>query len=281
MQNELILNHITTGENMPPFKKEFEDYQQVVHLYLNKTGKHLFESDIVNRYREGVTLESLFEQNPKRYIPGFMMVKDGIRQNTWYDTWGIDEITREQPFFDYFFIIKLRHLSLLDIDEHLTFHLDYSFKNNKQDYFRFLRLAMRQYEDKLNPNIIHTVNEWIEASQSNALNEGVRADGKEKKIRGRMHREAGDKLTCLNQAQTALLITFMQKAGMILKDDYLNYTQAGNAFHLLTGYSPDTIRQQLGTKGAIEGVKFEDYRELHEAVTRLAALIEAETRKNK
>lgn len=279
-EHNLILNHITYGESVPPFHKNFEEYKQVAHLFLNHKGKYLFESDILNDYSEDVTLETIFAQNPQRFIPGVMKEKDGIRQKTWYDIWGMDEIIRSDDFFDYFFICKLRHQSLLDIDEFLSFHLDYSFKNDKPGYFRFLQLSLRQHGKMLSFQVIDTVQEWIAFTQSQT-DQGAAAENEEK-IKGRMAREAGDRLTCLNLNQTALLIEFMQQAGIILKSDYLNFAQAGKAFNLLTGYSAHSLRMQLGTKGLTENaIKHEDYKELYEAILKLVSLIEPKTHPHK
>lgn len=283
-EHNLILNHITYGESVPPFHNNFEDYKQMAHLLLNHKGKHLFESDILRGYSEGVTLETLFAQEPQRFIPGSLKEKDGIRQKTWYDIWGMDEIMHDDDFFDYFFICKLRHQSLLDIDAFLNFHLDYSFKDDKQAYFRFLQLSLRQYGDMLTEQVKTTVQEWMNATLSK-LN-GDQSEGtdneKEEKIKGRLAREAGDHLTCLSLNQTALLIEYMQQAGIILKGDYLNFTQAGKAFNLLTGYSAHSLRLQLGTKGLTENtVKHEDYKELHEAILKLASLIGSKTKRHK
>lgn len=283
-EHNLILNHITYGESIPPFHNNFEDYKQMAHLFLNHKGKHLFVSDILSMYSEGVTLETLFAQEPQRFIPGSLKEKDGIRQKTWYDLWGMDEIMRGDDFFDYFFICKLRHQSLLDIDDFLNFHLEYSFKNDKQAYCRFLQLSLRQYGDMLTEQVETTVQEWMAAVQSKGhddQSEGTDHE-KEEKIKGRLAREAGDHLTCLSLNQTALLIEYMQQAGIILKGDYLNFTQAGKAFNLLTGYSAHSLRLQLGTKGLTENaIKHEDYKELHEVILKLASLIGSKTKPHK
>ena len=241
-----------------------------------------FEEDILSEYIEGTTLEKLFSQNPDQYLQGMNQTKNGKREKTWYDIWGMEEIERNDDFFDYFFVCKLRHLSLLDIDSYLSFHLEYSFKNNKQEFFRFLQLAIRQHEKMLDAKISDTVNEWIKITETN--NQTPELSGKDEiekdeKIKGRMQREAGDKLTALSQVQTSLLIQFLQKNNIILKGNYLTFTQAGKAFNILTGYSAHTLRQQLGTKGEIEGVKHEDYKELYDIILKLAKSIEEKIRK--
>ncbi len=65
------------------------------------------------------------------------------------------------------------------------------------------------------------------------------------KTKGKIKRERDDKATRLNQEQTALLIYCLRKTQVILKDEYLNNKEAGQAFSILTGYSADTLRQNL------------------------------------
>jgi len=277
---KLILNDLTEAESVTPFNKGFEEYKKVAFLFLNHTGKHLFAEDILSRYREGAILEGIFEQENDRFIPGANHKKGDKMERTWYDVWSMDEIEQMDEFFDFFFACKLRHLSLLEIGDFLNFHFDYSFKNNRAEFQAFLNLSLSQYhETLLTPHIIEVINEWIKTDKPTDNPEDLNGSEKEEKIKGRIPREAGDHLTTLNLNQTAMLIQFMQQTGIILKGDYLTYTQAGKAFNILTGYSAHTIRQQLGTKGEIEGVKFEDYKELHEAITRIANLIEPKIHK--
>ena len=63
--------------------------------------------------------------------------------------------------------------------------------------------------------------------------------------KGKVKREAQDKLTCLNQEQTVLLMYYLQQERVLLKDEYLSDLDAGKAFEILTGYSQHTLRQNL------------------------------------
>lgn len=69
--------------------------------------------------------------------------------------------------------------------------------------------------------------------------------GKQAK-KGKIKREAQDNKTCLSQEQTVLLIYYLQQEGVLLKDENLRDTDAGIAFEILTGYSENTLRQNLG-----------------------------------
>lgn len=64
--------------------------------------------------------------------------------------------------------------------------------------------------------------------------------------KGKIKREAQDKKTCLSQEQTVLLIHYLREEKVLLKDEYLNDKDAGIAFEILTGYSQNTLRLNLG-----------------------------------
>jgi hypothetical protein len=274
----LVLNDITAGESVAPFNKDFEDYKKIAFLFLNHKGKYLFADDILKTYNKGMTLEKVLEQEKDRFLPGSNQKKGGKMQPTFYDLWSMEEVEKTDDFFDFFFATKLRQLSILEIGDFLSYHLEHSFKNKKQEFYKFLNLPLSQHQKLITPTIREAVNDWIKTNETASSGNSENPE-KEEKVKGRPPRQTGDRLTALNLNQTALLIQLMQQTGVILKGDYLTYSQAGKAFNLLTGYSAHTIRQQLGTKGEIEGVKFEDYKELHETLLRMASLIEGKTRK--
>ncbi len=92
-------------------------------------------------------------------------------------------------------------------------------------------------------------------------------------LKGRIKRSADDHLTKLNQEQTALLIEYLKKGRIILKDEYLNDKQAGLGFHILTGYSPDSLRIKLSEKG-ISNIKTKaNLKELYNALINITNLI--------
>lgn len=277
---ELILNHITAAETVMNLsenkKKSEEEYTQMAVLYLNHKGRHLFEDEILSLYREGKTLEEIFAQEPRRFIYRMNQRRNDKMEKAWYDIWGDDEIKSGDPFFDYFFACKLKHIDLLQIDEFLAFHLAYSFEYDQKTYLRFLSLTLRKYNQALMPEITDTVLEWIKMEEASGTE--LSGTGQPIKVKGRINREAGDHLTALSVTQTALLIEYLQKSRVILSGDYLNYMNAGKAFHLLTGYSSDTLRQQLGSKGQ-QTLKYEDYRELETIIEKLLKHIRADIEK--
>lgn len=276
----LILNHITHGEHIVNMQdpKKWEEYKKMAFIFLNHKGKHLFEEDILGSYREGMTLEKLFAQESDRFVQGANHKKDGKNQKTWYDLSAIEKIERKDDFFDYFFTCKLRHIGLLEIDSFLAFHLDYSFEGNKKDYFRFLNITLRQYQDKiLSPNIAETVKEWIADKEKETTLSGTT----ETKTKGKIKRTRDDSVTKLNQEQTALLISFLQTSKIILKEEYLKNNEAGQAFSILTGFSSDSLRQNLSKKELNLISTKKNLAAVSNAIISLQLLIEKELKEKK
>jgi hypothetical protein len=101
------------------------------------------------------------------------------------------------------------------------------------------------------------------------------------KPKGRPQREPDDTLTKLTQEQTALLIHYLREGKLILKGDYLNNKQAGEAFSLLTGYSSETLRQKLGEKELTRIKNKKNLDELINGMTRIKLLMEKEFKTKK
>src|SRR5215204_6086426 len=99
---KLILNEITSDESLPPFNGGFEAYKQTAFMFLNHKGKYLFVEDILTSYRNGMTLERLFEQEKGRFIQGCNQHKASKMQNTWYDIMSCEEICSSDDLFDFF-----------------------------------------------------------------------------------------------------------------------------------------------------------------------------------
>ncbi len=280
---ELILNHITAGEhimNAANPEKHIE-YKQMAHLFLNHKGKHLFEEDILSQYREGMTLERLFEQEQDRFVQGMNHKKDGKNQKTWYDLTAMEEIEREDHFFDYFFACKLRQINLLEIDAYLAFHLEHSFKDDWQEYSRFLNITLRKHQKMLGADIVETVMEWIKLSEADNNSTELSGNEKSAKTKNKKKRSRDDNVTKLNQEQTALLIHFMQVGKIILKDEDLNNKDAGQAFSVLTGYSADSLRQNLNKTELARISTKKNYDLVANAFTHLQLLIAKELKEKK
>jgi len=106
-------------------------------------------------------------------------------------------------------------------------------------------------------------------SDANTLSGSVKT---EKEInKSKIKRNANDKLTCLTQEQTALLLHYMQQERIFLKDEYLNNKDAGTAFELLTGYSQNTLRQKLSSVKEYQNKA--NLKEIHNLIVRLEILL--------
>ena len=151
--------------------------------------------------------------------------------------------------YDTFFAYKTRQLDLLKLDKFLDYHLLNYYGDNLAEFSRFLNLCIRKHDDKLlSPKHIQTINEWVslKEKQQEKQTQGLLDNQSYKTKKGKLKREAQDKLTCLNQEQTVLLMYYLQKEKVLLKDEYLTDMDAGKAFEILTGYSQHTLRQNLG-----------------------------------
>lgn len=99
--------------------------------------------------------------------------------------------------------------------------------------------------------------------------------------KGKIKREREDNLTRLNQEQTTLLVHFLQAGKIILRDEYLNNKEAGQAFSVLTGYSADSIRQNLSETELKRISNKKNLDSLSNALTSLQLLIDKERKEKK
>jgi len=99
-----------------------------------------------------------------------------------------------------------------------------------------------------------------------------------KKTKGRWSRSRGDNKLVLNQAQTVLLIHYLQWENIIFKEESLDNTLAGEVFSILTGYSAQKIRTSLGENELALIRNPKNLSELHNAIVKLEILIRKEIR---
>ena len=248
------LNHLTAGEYLQ-FSASFKEYSEAVLFMLKIKDDFLYEDYLIEEYRNEPEVETLIGDGrqamdaikdafPDRFISaGSRRKKEGEEfKPAWFDLWKEDYIiTPEHPSYNLFFTYKLRQTDILELDKFLNDFLENE-ADTKTDFIRFLKLTLRKHSKKLlQPEQIDTINEWItEQEKEPALSGTI-----EPKIKGKIKRERDDKVTLLNQEQTALLIYCLRKTKVILIDEFLNNKEAGVAFSILTGYSADTIRQNL------------------------------------
>ena len=248
------LNHLTAGEYLQ-FPTSFKEYSEAVLFMFKIKDDFLYEDYLIEEYRNEPEVENLIRDGkqamdairnafPDRFISaGSRRKKEGEESKpAWFDLWKEGYvITPEHPLYDLLFVYKLRQTDLLELDNTLNDFFENE-KDNKTDFIRFLKLTLRKHSKKLlQPEQIETINEWITEQEKEPALLGTI----EPKIKGKIKRERDDKVTLLNQEQTALLIYCLRKTKVILIDEFLNNKEAGVAFSILTGYSADTIRQNL------------------------------------
>jgi hypothetical protein len=238
------------------FPDSFKEYSEMAKFLLGRKSMFLLEDNLIEIHKDTPEVKELIDQGnipigaitsafPNRFIREGVHFKNGGAEDEgvwgWFDLWGDYIITQNDELYDLFFTYKLRQTDLLELDNLLNFSLQ-NYSNNSANFMRFLRLTLRKHGGKLlQPEQTETINEWIAEQDKEAALNGL-GDAKTK---GRPKRERDDKITCLNQEQTALLIYCLRQTKIILKDEFLNNKEAGRAFSILTGYSADTIRQNL------------------------------------
>jgi hypothetical protein len=263
---ELNLNHLTVAEHS--MEENFDEYKGRVALWMVHKELHLFAEDILIKYPEGVTLEEIFNENPDQYVPGMGKEKNGRGEQVWYDILERYIIEPSDIFFDYFFICKMRHVDLLDIDNYLAYQLEKSFDNDLAKFHRFILLIVRKHKKLLTQEQSETVNEWVNTTKSEQATVG---EQRLKTFLSNTKRTIDDKKTVLNLQQTVLLVRLLQEGRMLLDDTHFNKTQAGQALNILSGYSADSLRMELGNTKTKADKK--DLEKLHASITKLLSLI--------
>jgi hypothetical protein len=243
---ELNLNRITMAEQLV-HPNTFKDYRQIIIGLLQIKEMYFFEDEIFEEC-EPDNMEKVLSEYPNIIRTGAQRKnEDGTFSKKYLHLSPIYFVQPQDAWYDNFFAYKLRQLDLLEIDEFLDYHLENYYQNNLQEFSRFLRICIRKHEAKLlKPEISQTVNEWIDTKEKKEQQALQGIENQSAKIKkGKIKRESQDKLTCLSQEQTVLLMSFLQQERIFLKDEYLNKKDAGIAFEILTGYSQHTLRQNL------------------------------------
>ncbi|MFZ9846628.1 MAG: hypothetical protein ACO3EE_00575 [Flavobacteriales bacterium] len=232
---ELNLNRMTIVERLM-FPETFKEYQEKVALLIQSIEMYFSEKEILEHLNV-VDIDAVLSSQPD-IIKTSRKDKEG---KFFYMDIAMDyNVTPSNIFHDSFFAYKLRGLDILKIDAFLDYQLAAHYQNDTASFFRFLKLVERKYSSLISAETVQTINEWIESFSKEIENPLA-----EKPKKGKVKREAQDKLTCLNQEQTVLLMYYLQKEKVLLKNEYLTDMDAGKAFKLLTGYSQHTLRQNL------------------------------------
>jgi len=187
---ELIVSDISHGELLKRDLKRYEDYMNTTSSWLSRHNKYLFADELLKRFPSANNIDDILEQNKKTFRASGLMVKRGEqREQIYYDFFGnysIDQVS--DPFFPFFFACKLSHVDILSLDNFLDYHLQHSFENNKERFFRFLNLTLRRYNHLIDGDTLQTTQEWVQIKEKEPL-PLEETEEKEISIKGRMQRD--------------------------------------------------------------------------------------------
>lgn len=252
---ELSLHNLTCHElllqrdDLSGYKKQYEDF---VIAMLDQAECFEFETDVLSKYNRGNSLqdiEGILEDIPwitpmGVYLPN--PANNNHPELIYFDTAKDMVIETYHMFYDRFFAYLMKHTDLLKVDYCLAYQLNTHHGGDLVKFSRFLHLVIRKFKGKIIPEeTVLTMQEWI-ADFSNEMKVRESDATKDQPRRGRINRRSGDNVTSLSREQTILLIQYFKEFGIILKDEYLTDLEAGKAFEILTGFSQNTIRQDLG-----------------------------------
>lgn len=256
---ELNLAWMAINEQLK-FKNQFQEYATTVVLLLTSMNKYLLEADVIKQFKTD-DIGNLLKTSPHLLkLNAFIKTEDGTLSPKYLHIAEPYDVQPEDLLYDYFFAYRLRQMPLLSVDSFLNYHLHFYYNYDIARYIHFLKLCVRTHDGKLLQKTITTVTEWIEEqiiqdkhnkqvqqeqavlaikTQQSEIEQELKIKGKHPK------REAFDNKTCLTQEQTVLLLHYLQEKKVIFRDEYLTNKNAGIAFELLTGYSQNTLRQDL------------------------------------
>jgi hypothetical protein len=179
----------------------------------------------------------------------------------------LNEVTpTSEPYYNDFFVFRLFLLDLQEFDSFLDFHLENHYQCNVKAFCRFLVISLRKYEKLLSEHQRLTVQEWID-DKLNPKQELLNT------FRQKFPRKPGDGYTDLNVDKIAIFIHYLRIGRFILKEEYLNNKDAGEAFSILTGYSNVHLRQKLGEAEIKQLLTRKNLDELHNLILRLLKYI--------
>lgn len=271
------------------FPESYRSYAKFAEALLKDKDIVLYEDELIKKFQNNLRMQELMEGGktlaealaiifPNRFLcEGEYYDEDLDEEETdpplrivWIDLWSDYTISPDDYFYDIFFVYKLRQTDLLELDNLLN-HFRDNYTSGSRDFLRFLQLALRKHaQELLKPDQLETINEWIEEQRKQPAQSAV----DEVRTKGRPKRGREDKLTILSQEQTALLIYCLRKSKIILSEEFLNNKEAGHAFAILTGYSPDTIRQNLNKSEVVRLATAKNVKTVIRAVNDILDFIE-------
>jgi hypothetical protein len=311
MTQEINLNHLTFSEyakyKINPEQNNFERYKVLVITLFKIKEIYFFENELLKEYNVK-TMQEILNSNPDRFFPAGLKHKDLKKiklferieelkkslsekrkkerkepsskdfENTWYDIWLPKfNVTPKDAYYDCFFIYQLSNLDLLETDDFLNYQLETYFERNIVKFKRLVSLAIRKHgKELLKEEQIKTIEEWVAMIEIEPALSGTEPKS-EINIsirRPKIKRDKNDKITALNLAQVAYLAVLLKQSNIALKDDIiLTQESMGAAFHILTGYSENTLRQAMNLKGQNE-LTYPDRKTVREILYTIISLID-------
>lgn len=182
-----------------------------------------------------------------------------------YQSLFYEFLNEENRDFDYFFMLKLRHTELSEINNYLNHHA----QQFEDDFKAFLHNALENYKQHLQDKQIVKVEKWLE-------------DNKDKNFKTISIKRAGtgkrtkyDKFTTLSADQTSVLFHYLKKSKVVLNDTSLQKdTEIAKAVSTMTGYSENSIRQGLIQAKKIDEINKDDLRVTQKKLKEIIRLID-------
>jgi hypothetical protein len=270
------------------YPEQFKSFRNSLTVLSQIKGWYFSEAQLLE-ITKLPTIEAALKANPF-YIKVDVVdleMEDGKAPEQAYIDLLINYIVqRGDMFYDLFYVCKLRNTDFFRLDGFLEFHLSTYYENDFTFYSRFLKILIKQYKGEyLTDTHVELIQEWIidkEKALVLSVNSPNAIDGvsdSEWHRKGRRKREADDKMTCLNQEQTVLFINYLKQHRVILNGDNLKHMDAGIAFSILTGYSKNTLRQNLSDNG--HGLTKSNLVEIDNLLTRMKIAIEKDLKEVK
>ena len=239
-EHELFLNGITIWEQVVN-GDTFEEYKNYAIVLMQSKDMYLFEDEVLKNHKATInTIEQVLKEFPHIVSTGaHRKNKNGSFSKKYLHIAAQYFVLPDDILYDVFFAYKLRQVDLLEMDAFLDYQLSNYYETNVQQFSRFLRLCIRKHEVKLlKSETIQTVNEWL--TDKEKQQQGLQGTLENK---SKTKRKPKDDKTSLSEEQTVLLMYYLQREKVILKD--LEDSYMGQAFEILTGYSQHSLRQDL------------------------------------
>lgn len=241
-------------------------YKEHVMLFFNLNNIYTTKEKALKQ-QELNTWEEVIDKDPWRYV-----YKDD--SSIIFDLHENYTVQPQESMYDVFFAYCLSHQSILHIDQFLDYRLKKYHEEDFAYFSRFLQLLLREYgpEGQLIIPKGHgkTVLEWIAIKEKQYAipmnSKALEGNGSEN---GKYVRRKNDNLTALNQEQIVLLFQYLEERKVFLPD--ITDTKIAAAINILTGYSINTVRPDLGKYSTFEN--HDNLRKVNNLLAELSKLV--------